>query len=336
MDHILFVDSDINDDELNLLLRKVKKKEKRLKSKMKICSASPSISEESTDDGTNFDINILKSCALKQRRLQNANVQLQVCSSTSSVSEESEECSSHDHNVDILNLCASNVRVDRKRKRHSSKMNYLKKRSVELEKSQQQKVTQSVLIQSDTSETTESENDQRTSLGLMHSDDPFNFKTYNINTSVQDAKDSFVFSSDEDCDDLLQLNITKIKRQPIDYNKKSIIKSVQYVSSDIDNKDLLHLNGISVTNIQYAKNCKVDESAAKNRMLDQNSLCLTKCKWCATYKLPELTDAEHHELTSYVALDCEFVGVGPKKISALGKSCIKNRNMLEVEYFTYN
>ena len=46
--------------------------------------------------------------------------------------------------------------------------------------------------------------------------------------------------------------------------------------------------------------------------------CLTKCKSCAAYSLPILSAADVCEMTNYVALDCEFVGVGPKNRSALG------------------
>ena len=47
--------------------------------------------------------------------------------------------------------------------------------------------------------------------------------------------------------------------------------------------------------------------------------CLTKCKSCTAYSLPILSAADVCEMTNYVALDCEFVGVGPKNRSALGK-----------------
>ena len=60
------------------------------------------------------------------------------------------------------------------------------------------------------------------------------------------------------------------------------------------------------------------QSAAKRRAEGSSVSCLTNCKSCAAYSLPILSDTDACEMTNYVALDCEFVGVGPKNKSALG------------------
>lgn len=50
--------------------------------------------------------------------------------------------------------------------------------------------------------------------------------------------------------------------------------------------------------------------------------CLTKCRSCEEYQLPVISDEESLHLAEFVALDCEFVGVGFRKTNALGRCSI--------------
>ncbi|KAL8560379.1 hypothetical protein ACOMHN_006110 [Nucella lapillus] len=53
--------------------------------------------------------------------------------------------------------------------------------------------------------------------------------------------------------------------------------------------------------------------------------CLTSCRSCKEYSLPDFSVEESSEICHYVALDCEFVGVGPKgRSSSLGRCSIVN------------
>ena len=47
--------------------------------------------------------------------------------------------------------------------------------------------------------------------------------------------------------------------------------------------------------------------------------CLTRCRSCAEYTPPQLSGWGNSDMKHYVAMDCEFVGVGPRKSSALGR-----------------
>lgn len=49
------------------------------------------------------------------------------------------------------------------------------------------------------------------------------------------------------------------------------------------------------------------------------SQCLTSCKSCATHTFSKVTHEEMTEMANYVGMDCEFVGIGPRKTNALGK-----------------
>ncbi|PVD36299.1 hypothetical protein C0Q70_03277 [Pomacea canaliculata] len=52
------------------------------------------------------------------------------------------------------------------------------------------------------------------------------------------------------------------------------------------------------------------------------SQCLTSCKSCATHTFLKLTHEEMTEMANYVGMDCEFVGIGPRKTNALGRCSI--------------
>ncbi|KAK7095948.1 uncharacterized protein [Littorina saxatilis] len=70
----------------------------------------------------------------------------------------------------------------------------------------------------------------------------------------------------------------------------------------------------------------------------RNASCLTNCKSCAEDSLLSLSDSvsdeDHREMSNYIALDCEMVGVGPKMTSALGRcSIVDHRGVVIFDRF---
>ncbi|XP_076464717.1 apoptosis-enhancing nuclease-like [Babylonia areolata] len=102
------------------------------------------------------------------------------------------------------------------------------------------------------------------------------------------------------------------------------VNSSHYIFSDDDDDDDDENNSVcKVSNRNFLPKkhkTSLKTHGARNGL--QSSLCLTGCKSCKEYSLPNVSEQESNEMDCYLALDCEFVGVGPNNKSALGRCSI--------------
>lgn len=118
----------------------------------------------------------------------------------------------------------------------------------------------------------------------------------------------YIFSSDEDSGNESQIR-----------DATNLPKVVTILKGE-KNSWLWHKSDGKRTSQKGHHSPKTQGAGSRNGSLS----CLTTCKSCSEYSLPNVSMQEDIDMSHYLVLDCEFVGVGPTKKSALGRCSIVN------------